>query len=240
MAASVACLGIRDVICRHQGRPACSHAFGRKSSCIYVARCVYHHRPITGPSEENACCMKSDSWFSDFFSQLLNHGNLTSFGGCWPREGTAFWMFWQSVSSMHRALEWLFLELYLTGRQPETAPVKAPPSPMSSSSSDSGSTKPKRYVRCAPAALFLSGLKALYWEMPLFNACLPQFKACQIRASMGPPRSGLPTIAKPSRREGVAIRGWSSYLMAGTGVSHVWSCRYCNVSVFIAHSECAS
>ena len=50
-----------------------------------------------------------------------------------------------------RALGWLALDLYLTGRQPaQNAPVKAPPSPMSTSSADSDSAKPRRYARLTP------------------------------------------------------------------------------------------
>ena len=51
----------------------------------------------------------------------------------------------------YRTLGWLSVELYLTGRQPaQSTPVKAPPSPMSTSSADSDPAKPQRYARWTP------------------------------------------------------------------------------------------
>lgn len=56
-----------------------------------------------------------------------------------------------------RALGWLFLQLYLTGRQPaQSAPAKAPPSPGSVSSSETDSSAPKGYVRCPTVILWLA------------------------------------------------------------------------------------
>ena len=49
-----------------------------------------------------------------------------------------------------RAQQWLFPQLYLTGRQTERRNLmKEPPSPIGSSSSDADSSVPRRYVRYA-------------------------------------------------------------------------------------------
>ena len=50
----------------------------------------------------------------------------------------------------HRAQQWLFPQLYLTGRQTERRNLmKEPPSPIGSSSSEADGSAPRRYVRCA-------------------------------------------------------------------------------------------
>ena len=50
----------------------------------------------------------------------------------------------------YRAWQWLFPQLYLTGRQTERRNLmKEPPSPIGSSSSEADSSAPRRYVRCA-------------------------------------------------------------------------------------------
>ena len=56
-----------------------------------------------------------------------------------------------SARFVYRAQQWLFSQLYLTGRQTERRNLmKEPPSPMTSSSSEADSSAPGRYVRWAP------------------------------------------------------------------------------------------
>ena len=73
---------------------------------------------------------------------LTNHVRGILQGDCLTEYGTQL---------QCRALGWLAVDLYLTGRQPaQSERVKAPPSPMSTSSADSDSAKPRRYARLTP------------------------------------------------------------------------------------------
>lgn len=107
-------------------------------------------------------------------------------------------MLWQC-----RALGWLDVDLYLTGRQPaQSAPAKAPPSPMSTSSAKSDSGRPQRYARFGLSGLWLSWDLAYNLSRP-WLPCSPLPVVCSFAGRvLRAPEEGCPRPGTLRKRLG--------------------------------------